>query len=190
MSNEEYIWNWLYEKFGNNYGVAALMGNLFAESSLNPINANGIKKYGLTNTEYTAIADSGINSNFINDGIAYGLVQWCYHSRKKDLLNYAKQKNTSVGNLEIQLEFMYIELQKYKTVFNAITTSKSIRETSDVIMLKYERPKTQTEAAKEKRAGYGLKYYNKYANTKNNKIEIKKDLVAELYDRLRKQIEG
>ena len=63
MNNEETIWNWLYIKFRNVYGVAALMGNLFAESSLNPLCANGIKKHGLTNEEYTAIAEHTVLLN-------------------------------------------------------------------------------------------------------------------------------
>ena len=45
MKNEEIIWTYLNERLNNPYGTAALMGNLFAESSLNPILANNIKKY-------------------------------------------------------------------------------------------------------------------------------------------------
>ena len=33
-SVEERIWNYLYEKIGNKFGVAGLMGNLYAESGL------------------------------------------------------------------------------------------------------------------------------------------------------------
>ena len=35
------IWDFLYSRICNPYGVAALMGNLEAESSLNPFNATG-----------------------------------------------------------------------------------------------------------------------------------------------------
>jgi len=37
-NNEEKIWNYLYNNIKNNYGVAGLMGNLYAESGLCPIN--------------------------------------------------------------------------------------------------------------------------------------------------------
>ena len=35
-NNEEKIWNFLTGKGLNSYGAAGLMGNLFAESGLNP----------------------------------------------------------------------------------------------------------------------------------------------------------
>ena len=37
-NNEEKIWNFLTGKGLNSYGAAGLMGNLFAESGLNPHN--------------------------------------------------------------------------------------------------------------------------------------------------------
>ena len=38
------IWNYLIDRINNPYGVAAVMGNLMAESSLNPANATGKNK--------------------------------------------------------------------------------------------------------------------------------------------------
>ena len=38
MSNERIIWDYLKSQGLNNYGTAGLMGNLFAESALNPQN--------------------------------------------------------------------------------------------------------------------------------------------------------
>ena len=137
--NEKVIWDFLSPKIKNDYGVAGLMGNLFAESSLNPINATG-NKGGLTNEQYTAVVDENKNDNFATDGVAYGLVQWRYHTRKKGLLDLARSKKTSVGNIQTQLEYMWQELQSYKTVLNTLYSAKSIREASDVVMLKYEKP--------------------------------------------------
>ena len=37
-NTEEKIWNFLREKIINEYGTAGLMGNLYAESGLNPLN--------------------------------------------------------------------------------------------------------------------------------------------------------
>ena len=50
INNEEKIWNYLYEKIGNSYGVSGLMGNLYAESGLNPANLENTKskKLGLS----------------------------------------------------------------------------------------------------------------------------------------------
>lgn len=162
MTNEELIWKYLYEKIRNVYGVAGLMGNLFAESSLNPKCATGAKKLGLTNDEYTAIVDSHKNDNFITDGIAYGLVQWCYKTRKQGLLELAKERNVSVGDLLLQLDYLWIELNKYSTVLTTLYNATNIKQASDVVMLKYEKPANTSEAAKEKRIKYAEKYYKKY----------------------------
>ena len=138
------------------------MGNLFAESSLNPKCANGVKKLGLTNDEYTSIVDAHKNDNFVTDGIAYGLVQWCYKTRKQGLLELAKEQNKSVGDINLQLDYMWSELQKYKTVLKALYNAKNVREASDIVMLKYEKPANKSEEAKKKRASHGEKYLAKY----------------------------
>ena len=184
--NEKVIWNFLKEKIKNDYGVAGLMGNLYAESSLNPILANGIKKHGLTNQQYTDIADSGVNSSFITDGIAYGLAQWCYHTRKKKLLEKAKAKETSVGNIQLQLEYLWEELQSYKTVLNKLYSATNIKEASDIVLIKYEKPANQSDAVKAKRASYGQKYYDQFHV--KAKITIKKSVAKEIKEKLERAL--
>lgn len=169
MSNEDIIWSYLEKRINNPYGVAGLMGNLFAESSLNPILANNVKKKtGLTNEEYTAIVDSGKNDSFINDGIAYGLAQWCYHTRKKGLLDAARAEKKSIGNIYLQLDYLWKEIQKYKTVINTLYQAKSIREASDIVLLRYEKPANTSDRVKIERASYGQKYYDKHYKSKEN----------------------
>ncbi|MBQ6404294.1 MAG: hypothetical protein IJI27_10350 [Oscillospiraceae bacterium] len=50
MANEQKIWSFLLGKIGNKFGVAGVMGNLYAESALNPKNLEQLyeKKYGFT----------------------------------------------------------------------------------------------------------------------------------------------
>ena len=185
MTNEQIIWDYLYQKIGNSYGVAALMGNLFAESSLNPICANGVKKLGLTNAQYTTITDEGKNDNFVTDGIAYGLVQWCYKTRKKGLLERARAKKVSIGDIYLQLDYLWEELQSYKTVLNTLRSAKNIREASDIVMLKYEKPANKSEAIKERRASYGQKYFDKYGFiTLCLDTEIATSLIKEVEDKI------
>ena len=138
------------------------MGNLMAESSLNPLCANGVSKLGMTNSQYTDNVNTSQYDNFINDGIAYGLVQWCYKSRKEGLLTLARERNKSIGDINLQLDYMWQELQKYKTVLNALYNATNVRETSDIVMLKYEKPSNTSETMKQRRATYGEKYYEKY----------------------------
>ena len=156
--NEKVIWDFLNSKTGNAYGTAAIMGNLMAESSLNPRNATNLKKTGYaTVDQYIIATDDGVH-DFAHDGVAFGLVQWCYYSRKQGLLEYAKATGRSVGDLEMQLEYLVKEMSEhYKTAWAAACQANDIRGASDVIMLKYENPSTKTEAAKQKRAAYGQK---------------------------------
>lgn len=156
--NEKVIWDCLLQKVGNPYGTAAIMGNLMAESSLNPACVTGTK-----DSDYVKKADAG-EIDFAHDKHAFGLVQWCYYTRKGGLLNYAKQTGRSVGHLQMQLEYMVKEMSNdYKSVWQAVTNATNIRSASDTVMLKYEKPATTTEAAKQKRANCGQKFYDQFA---------------------------
>ena len=169
MSDEKIIWDFLYKKIGNAYGAAAMMGNLYAESALRSTNLQTTyeRKLGFTDSSYTEAVDDGSYSNFVRDAAGYGLAQWTYWSRKKALLSYALGKNKSIGDLEMQLEFLYKELsESYKSVLSALKSATSVRSASDVVLMKYERPADQSEKVQQKRASYGQKYYDKYANQK------------------------
>lgn len=156
--NEKTIWDFLLQKTGNPYGTAAIMGNLMAESSLNPNNVTGSK-----DPDYVKKADAG-EIDFAHDKHAFGLVQWCFYTRKGGLLNYAKQTGKSVGDLRMQLEYLVKEMSNdYKSVWQAVTKATNIRSASDTVMLKYEKPATTTEVAKLKRANYGQKFYDQFA---------------------------
>lgn len=167
-NNEERIWNYLIEKGLSKAGAAGLMGNLNAESALNPKNLQNSyeKKLGYTDDSYTAAVDNGSYKNFVHDSAGYGLAQWTYWSRKQNMLEFARAASKSIGDLEMQLDFLFKELTEgYKAVLNVLKTATTVRAASDSVLLNYERPADQSEAVKTKRAGYGQTYYNKYAGT-------------------------
>lgn len=166
-NNEERIWNYLKAKGLNDYGVAGCMGNLFAESALKPNNLQNTyeKKLGYTDDEYVAAVDSGKYTNFVRDSAGFGLAQWTYWSRKQNLLNFAKSKSKSIGDLEMQLDFLWKELsESYKGVLNTLKTATSVLAASNDMLLKFERPANQGVSVQKKRAEYGQKYYDKYAS--------------------------
>lgn len=164
-TNEQKIWNYLKATGLNDCGVAGLMGNLYAESGLKPNNLQNTfeKKLGYTDDAYTAAVDNGSYTNFERDSAGYGLAQWTYWSRKAGLLSYAKSQGKSIADLEMQLEYLVKELQGYSGVLNVLKTGTSVREASDEVLTKFERPVDQSENVKVKRAGYGQTYYDKYA---------------------------
>lgn len=166
MTNEQKIWNYLKSKGLNNYGIAGLMGNLQAESGLEPTNLQNTynQKLGLSDSEYTKRVDNGTYNNFTKDSAGYGLAQWTYWSRKEALLNYAKQRNKSIGDLETQLDFLIQELQQsYSSVLNTLKTATSVLEASNAVLLKFERPANQSNSVQTARANYGQKFYDQFA---------------------------
>lgn len=173
-STERTIWNYFRCKGFSPAGVAGLMGNLYAESGLNPNNLQNTyeKRLGFTDAEYTAAVDSGSYSNFVRDSAGYGLAQWTYWSRKEAMLNYARKTDASIGDLMMQLDFMFQELKGYAAVFQVLRTAKTVKEASDIVLTRYERPANQSNAVKVKRATYGQAYYDAYATTITQEKEV------------------
>lgn len=165
MANDKTIWDFLKNKGLNDYAVAGIMGNLYAESALNPKNLQQTceKKLGYTDDSYTAAVDNGSYTNFVKDSAGYGLAQWTYWSRKQNLLDYAKAAGKSIGDLTMQLGFLWQELQGYKGVMQVLNSATSVLEASNVVLTQYERPADTGTTVQSKRAGYGQQYYDKYA---------------------------
>ena len=142
--NEKAIWDYLYGKIGNAYGVAGLMG--------------------LSDTQYTAKVDDGSYTNFVKDSAGYGLAQWTYWSRKQALQEYAKASGKSIGDLDMQLAFIWKELSEgYKALLKTLQAATSVTEASTAVLTQYERPADQGASVQAKRTGYGQTYYDKYA---------------------------
>lgn len=152
----------IYQKLkaviGNDFGVFGLMGNLMAESGLRANNLQNTyeKKLGMSDEEYTKAVDDGSYTNFVRDSAGYGLAQWTYWSRKENLLKYAKAYGCSIGDEDMQVDFLIGELMSgYTLVLNVLKNAKTIREASDCVLTKFERPADQSESVQKKRAAYG-----------------------------------
>lgn len=174
---EEKIWKYLKKNGLNDYGVAGLMGNLFAESGLKPTNLQNCfeRSIGMTDEEYTKAVDTGKYCGFIRDKAGYGLAQWTYWSRKKNLLEYATAHSKSIGDLEMQLKFLIEELgRNYAPVLRTLKSATSVRQASDVVLLNYERPADTGTDVRNKRTSYGERYYEKYARCNENVHIVRK----------------
>lgn len=178
------IYDKLMNVFGNSFGVCGLMGNLYAESALrsNNLQDSFQTKLGFTDESYTQAVDNGSYTNFVKDSAGYGLAQWTYWSRKQNLLDYAKKVNKSIGDEDMQVDFLISELKGYTNVFNTIKSAKSVKEASDVLLTQYERPANQSESVKNKRAEYGQKYYDEFCSTvkEETKVSYSRQKVVDL----------
>lgn len=165
-TNEEIIWEYLMKVFNNPYGVAGLMGNIQAESAFIPNNLQNRynKEFGMTDEEFTNAVDAGTFDFGKKGSFGYGLCQWTYYTRRQNLLAYARQKNVSIGDMQMQLEYLIWELKGYK-LYDGLRLAKSVEEASDLIVTKFEKPKNyDTEEVKNPRRLKGLAIYDKFVN--------------------------
>ena len=101
----------------------------------------------------------------MKDSAGYGLAQWTYWSRKQALIDFCKTAGTSIGDLDMQLNFLWKELSDgYRGVINVLMNATSVIEASNTVLLQFERPADQSASVQLKRAEYGQAYYDKYAN--------------------------
>ena len=167
-TEEKEIWDFLRGKGLNACAAAGIMGNLYAESGLRANNLQNSfeKKLGMDDTGYTAAVDNGSYTNFVHDGAGYGLAQWTFYSRKQALLGWAKAAGLSIGDLKMQLSFLWMELKGYSAVMERLNGAGNVREASDAVLLEYEKPADQSEEVQEKRAVFGQSFYDMYAERK------------------------
>lgn len=175
---EKQIWDFLKAEGFNDFGAAGLMGNLLAESELRPNNMEDQyqSKLGYNDDSYTRAVDNGTYTNFVTDAVGYGLAQWTYWTRKQNLLNFARQNNKSIGDLDMQLHFLVKELKESFTnsVYNILKKATSVLEASNAVLLNFERPANMSASVQATRARYGQTYYDRYASgASSNKSEAK-----------------
>lgn len=164
-ADERAIWSFLKSKGLKDEAVAGIMGNLNAESALrsNNLQQSYECKLGHTDESYTEGVDNGSYTNFVHDKAGYGLAQWTYWSRKENLLKFAQAAGKSIADLQMQLDFLWKELQGYTRVMNVLHNAESVREASNVILIEFESPADQSELVQVTRAAFGQRYYDKYA---------------------------
>lgn len=154
-----------FKKAGmNDYGACGLLANIQAESNFkaNNLQNTGNRKLNMTDEEYTKAIDNGTytREQFRKDGQGFGLVQHTFHTRKAALYDFAKKKGKSIGDEQMQAEFIISEIKNYKEVWNVLCNANTLKEASDIVMLKYERPADQTATARAKRANMAVALYN------------------------------
>lgn len=163
--DEGEIWAVLLEFIGNPYGVAGLMGNLYAESGLNPMNLEGTfeESLGYTDESYTEAVDSGAYTRFGYDSAGYGLAQWTSNGRKQGLQAFAIEHGTSISDLGMQLDYLCLELEtSYAHVLTVLQNAGSVREASDYVLHYFEAPLVQDEGVEMIREEFSWVYFDRY----------------------------
>ena len=154
--NAKRIWQILRAAGMSEAGAAAMLGNMQAESALRANNAqDGMTR--LSDEEYTQLVNTGAYSNFSRDSVGYGLCQWTFYTRKAALLRYARSQGTSVGDLDIQVNFCIKELKEDSpALWRFLCTAEDIDAAAGRICREYEKPAVDNSGA---RAEYARKWY-------------------------------
>ncbi|MBQ4254272.1 MAG: peptidoglycan-binding protein [Erysipelotrichaceae bacterium] len=145
--------------------ACALLANLQAESALKPNNLEDTKNrsLGMSDEEYTAAVDNGSYRNFVNDAGGYGLAQWTYWSRKQNLLAFAKGQMKSIGDLGMQMDFLFKEMREdYPAIYSAMKTSHDLEYLVHELLWKWENP-AEKENNMKTRMAYAQGWYQKYS---------------------------
>lgn len=164
--NAKTIWQRLKSKGMSENGIAGLMGCWKNESNFNPINLENKfeKKYG-NDQQYTQYVDTNNKwPDSPNDHVGYGLAQWTgangnatSGNRKHNLLAYAKNKGTSVGDLNTQVDFAYDEVKNnYPKAYSALMSASNPSDGAAAALGLYEMPGWGVDRAKR-----DTKYYPK-----------------------------
>lgn len=124
-------------------GACGMLGNLDAESSLKANNLQNSyeKKLGFIDELYTAAVDNGSYKNFVTDEAGYGLAQWTYSPRKRNLLEFANNRNASIGDENMQVDFAIHELRtEYPGLLSFLCSTDDMYTATSRICKEFERP--------------------------------------------------
>lgn len=190
------VWQWLLSAGCTEAGAAGLMGNLYAESRINPTcveelllkryREEGFKQwtdtfYDQINYDYyTQAVDSGdiSEAEFIHPRqytnqshqYGYGLAQWTTSGRKQSLYDLCKDDGVSIGNLHAQLSYLYSEfISTWTGIWIILCSTESTDDASDIVLMKYECP-ANAESYKAIRREYAKQIYKHY--TGDNEMSI------------------
>lgn len=128
-----------------NYQIAGILGNLKAESAMNP-----------AAEQFPDDPNKG----------GKGLAQW--DDRKYNLYNYAAENNTTWQDPDLQIQFMWYELNNSESdAFRRLKNTKNTRDAALVFHRYYERS-ADTPEMEKRRVTYALEYQMLLDESTNN----------------------
>jgi hypothetical protein len=153
--NVEKAFNYFISKGFTPQQSAGIVGNLIAESGVNP-----------KRVQNTKTPDGDKDNITVDNHTGYGIAQWTSSGRQQGLVDLARSRGMTIeGDLPLQLDYLMQELTiSYKEIYESIKVATTVREASSIFMTKFERPKDQSESAQAKRAAQGDKVIELYGN--------------------------
>lgn len=164
--DERYRATWAYfiGKGLSAEATAGVMGNLEAESGIDP-----------HNTEDTAPVPDGpeIPIEAIRSKWGYGIAQWTYYNRQEALIAMAQSTGRSTGDLILQLDYLWYELENNYTGVMAVlqTPGVTLADASYSFLADFETPEpftsrgtqAQRDRATAERLAKGTAIFNEFS---------------------------
>ena len=163
VSVERQVYDILIEAGISHAGACGILANAQAESDLCSNNMENYynKKFGVTDEEYTQLADLG-QVDFVNDSVGYGLWQFTYYEFKQALLDTAKSNRTSVSDVETQTATLIkiLKTPEFSELMKFLKNTSDPALASEKFMLVFERPANTSTSARSERADLAIEFSN------------------------------
>lgn len=174
-----YIYNEARKNGVTHQGAIGLLANLKGETSdFDPMSLETLyrNRFKLTDEEYVRRANAGEvvynGRTFVFDSAGFGIAQWTWWSRKKGLLDFAKSLGKSVGDLDVQVEYMFKEMRtNYTKTWKVLTTTNDYREAVKICVNDYEKPANAQEAI-QTRTAYAAEFLTIITDQKAEQEEL------------------
>jgi len=156
--NEQKVWNYLALKGLKPHQIAGFMGNMMAEAHFEP----RLTEYAFSDPPHLSDTVPGDVNSKGQPG--YGIIQWTAPGRKQGLRDIAAAQGKSTGDLGLQLDYMWQELNgPYKGTLDFVLASKTVEAATDYICRHYEIP-SGIDAAVIKRTAFAKDFLIKYGS--------------------------
>lgn len=189
--NELVIRDRLLVDIKNEIGVFGIIGNLFAISNLDPRKLNDafVTSLGMAGNEYTSAVDNGTYDEFSDDKALYGIFQWSNNIKKEELLKLKESTGLSIGDINLQLDYLVYDLKtNYASSLAKLESASNLIEASNVFLTEIENPTDQSDDVKKQRSNYCLDLYHKYSTTATS-LAAGTSLIPELDEDKRVRLE-
>lgn len=144
MSYHQTIYNLLRGYGLSEAGALGMLGNWECESGCEPYRVQGdYQSSRAISKAYVAAIEGGLSTKekFATDQKGFGLAQWTYPQRKRNLWDFWKDSEYHIDSAELQCKFAIFELMnEYRSLFSYLVSATAIYDCCDRICREYERP--------------------------------------------------
>lgn len=144
MSYHQTIYNLLRGYGLSEAGALGMLGNWECESGCEPYRVQGdYQASRAISKAYVNAIETGVSDRerFATDQKGFGLAQWTYPQRKRNMWDLWKASIHCIDDVDFQVWFAYTELLKeYSELLQFLKTSEAIYDCCDRICREYERP--------------------------------------------------